>query len=416
MIRELFKARKIPSHSYGLSYDVSTLSINSLVLGGQDRSRYNGTLYESELRGRKGGGLNVEVESIAFTEENGKAIKLAVSTNFTATLNNTIEQLVLPSPIAAAFQKAVGAQVLDSSHLITSQVGIPSATQFGRLLEYPEPFRGNLTITLRNGYKATIPPDVLSRSLAATTGEKVHLSAVLEAKSGQTSGVFGVAFLSRAYLSVDYESMKFSLADRVDDGGPDVLAIGCSEPMSATPTVVVTVTQTAALSSSTGGSSGTSTGILGPVLGSLVGAIVVLTAILFLVKRHKLRQRMAKRAGNSGAAAAAAAATSPPTSRGLGGADDKHPGEYDQVASSSHLWDVESICAESEKGISSSGVGALRENSGGQQCPQGMPTTPSRASLAPSRASLAPSTMTGTPARNSYFTEEFHDIVRSPPR
>ncbi|KAI5855825.1 aspartic peptidase domain-containing protein [Tricharina praecox] len=390
LIRELYEAKIIPSRSYGLSYDASTLSIDSLVLGGQDRSRYSGSLYESELAEPNGEALNVEVERITLTKEDGEQVVLAApAANFTATLDNTIDQLVLPSPIAAAFQRAVGAVVADSSHLNSSEIKVPSSTQYGRILRYSKSFGGSLTITLRNGYNATIPSEVLSRSLNTTTEQTVRISAVLEAKSGQTSGVFGAAFLSQAYLSVDYESMKFYLANRANGGNMELSTFGCSVSTSSTPIVIVSATPSTTDRSSSNNGSSTNTHILGPVLGSLIGAIVILIAILFLIKRYKLRKKTEKQ---NSLAAAAVPTTSSPTSRGLGGSDDKQLGEYNQ-------------------GISSSGggVGARRGHNGGLGL-EGirLPTTPSR-------VSLAPSTMAGTPARNSYFTEDFHDIVRTPP-
>ena len=401
MIRELSEAKKIPTRSYGLSYNVSTLSIDSLVLGGRDRSRYNGNLYESDLAQRNGGGLDVEVESIALTSENGDVMRLNVSTtNFTAILDNTIEQLVLPSSIAAAFQDAVNADPFDSDRLTSSEVQVPPPGKYSRMLEYPESFGGNLTITLRNGFKATIPSEALSKRYLTTEGT-VHLSAVLEPKSGQTSGILGVAFLAQAYLSVDYESRKFSLANRVDSEKLDVSPIGCSTATSSVPEIDATTTVYNTAIETAGHSDINARrkrkNILLPVLGSLVGAILILIATLFLLKRYKLKKKAEKRA-------CLTAMAPPPSSR----VDNKQLGEYNQVASSSRLWDMGSTRAESEKGISSSSVSARRVDSGGLGL-EGvqLPTTPSR-------VSLAPSTMLGSPARNSYFTEDFQDIVRSP--
>jgi hypothetical protein len=345
-----------------------------LVLGGYDKAKVDGELYESQIA--SDGTLKLEVTNFTLNFADGIVQNLLDNQSpFSVDLDTRIERLIVPSTIAAAFKTAVGAE----SYFNPAQLPVPwLPTQYGQLLRVRQQFLGNLTITLSNGFSVTIPSEQLTANYTSIVQEKVSISSIAEPPANTESGIFGSIFLSQAYLMVDHDSMNFSLAKRSDaTSTSQIERIGCQT--SSTPST--TSTTTLGGNSEDQGdrsASKSSTKILGPILGSLLGAIAILVLALFLIRWYKRKR-------NSGTRRV----------RGLSRDEETKTLAYQSITSQPS-WgeEVESVRAAPlpppprEKPV---------------PAPLHLPAAPSRVSLVPSRA--------GTPARNSYFTEEL-DISR----
>ncbi|KAF8539977.1 hypothetical protein BDD12DRAFT_881264 [Trichophaea hybrida] len=366
-IQDLYQAKRIPTRSYGLSYNktwgdsTSLLQVDSLVLGGYDKSRIDGDSYELEIT--SDGLLDVEVDSIVINLQDGTKEPLFNGSTFNATLDNNIDQIILPFPILNAYGSAVGANII-------SAYGVLDSKQYDTLLIHNKLFTGNMTIKLSNGFEATIPPELLSRAVNDRT-----ISSIVGSRIDPAKGVLGSVFLSQLYLSVDYESMKFSTSKRAtgDEKTSELEKISCSSSSSTSGSDDGKGNSATTSTTTTTSSKGTSMNkILGSVLGSLLSVIVVLTLVLFLLKRYKQKKKIGY---------------TPHGNTNVTGYE-----RYSEAASTSRpSWlDAESVRV---KEMNEKAVAA------GIQ----LPLTPSRVSVVPSRGD--------TPARNSYFTEEL-DISR----
>jgi hypothetical protein len=342
-----------------------------LVLGGYDNTKVDGEFYESQIA--SDGALKLEVTNFTLNWADGTVEKLLSNQSFTISLDTRIERLQVPSTIAAAFKTSVGAE----SYFNPAQLPEPwLPTQYGQLLRVRQQFEVNLTITLSNGFSVTIPSEQLTTNYTSIVQEKVSISSIIEPPANTESGIFGSIFLSQAYLTVDHDSMNFSLAKRSDSTATSQLErIGCQT--SSTP--ATTAATTPGGNSEDQGdrsASKSSTMILGPILGSLLGAIAILVVALFLIRWYKRKRTSGFR-----------------RARGLSSEEETKTLAYQSITSQPS-WgeEVQSIRAAPppprEKPVPP---------------PLHLPAAPSRVSLVPSRA--------GTPARNSYFTEEL-DISR----
>ncbi|KAF8252369.1 hypothetical protein K440DRAFT_396630 [Wilcoxina mikolae CBS 423.85] len=203
-IKDLYQANHIPTRSYGLSYNktwgssTASLQVDSLVLGGYDKSRIDGESYESEITSN--GHLDVEVDSIVVNLQDGTKESLFNGTTFNATLDNSFDQIVFPSGILDAYKSAVSAEVIPAAGVLDL---VLDSKRYDTLLIHNKPFAGNMTIRLSNGFEATIPTELLSRAVNGRT-----VSSIFGPGMDPARGVFGAVFLSQLYLSVDYETRR----------------------------------------------------------------------------------------------------------------------------------------------------------------------------------------------------------------
>lgn len=373
-IEALYDGKHIPSQSFSLGYNKGNWSkgIDSLVLGGYDSSKVDGQRYEFQIA--SDGAFNIEVTNLTLKWPDKAPIELLENnSSFVATLDTRIERLVVPSTVAANFKAAV------SGYTYSDVAQLPNPwlpAEYGQLLGTLKQPDCDLTITLSNGFSVTIPSDQLTTSYTTTVEAKVDISSIVEAPANTVTGIFGSIFLSQAYLAVDHESMKFTLSKRANSTATAQLeSIGCTS--SSTPNPPTIVSGNSEDEGARPGSSRTNKKVLGPILGSLLAAIAILALSLFLLKRYK--RKKASVTGFPG-----------PRPRGLPREEDTKTLAYQSIISQPS-WGEE---VESFRGPPREKVVPV---------PLHLPAAPSRVSLVPSRS--------GTPVRNSYFTEEL-DISR----
>jgi hypothetical protein len=178
-------------------------------------------------------------------------------------------------------------------------------------LIYPasDPPTGNLSVTLKNGYKTTIPTEDLFvyPRLYNTTGYQISNNTVLipEVLNQTNNGYvldWGIPYLTMNYLIADYARSQIQLApairtDFANQGGGYLLQAICdpSEPTSTT-TSSKTATATAPPITSSAAPlpppKGSNTGaIVGGVVGGILGLILVVGVLALLFYRSRKHSR-----------------------------------------------------------------------------------------------------------------------------
>lgn len=306
-IQQLLDDKVISSRSYGLSYNTTSYAggPDSIVLGGIDKSRIQGPLFNSSIVSQKAL-LQVEIVGITITMpdlKGGTSVKDLLSgsalKNITAVLDNTIDQILFPVWLVEIYREMVNAEWYTGSTLDGFNTpGIyPS-----RFLDQNGSSNNNMTIKLSNGFETTIPASLLTQRVSDTADSPQNrtISNILETLSGSDIAILGALFLSQTYLSVDYDSMSFSLAGRAaEESAADLQQFPCadiSDPTASKTTVdIINNDNTAATSGFNSDSNGVKVSrsspnkFLGPILGSLLGTAAVLALILVLLRRRRNR-------------------------------------------------------------------------------------------------------------------------------
>lgn len=344
---------------------------------------------------------------------------------FQASIDNSLDELVLPSYMAAAYRNAVAGRagpLIDGSAFLsnfTPPQTLVAAQSYTVLLNHGDqpPTNLSLTITLASGLKVTVPPRLLSRPrLTLSQPSTQHVSTVLGYEVSATNAVLGAVFLSQAYLLVDYEAMKFSLASlgAAADDRTDPKPLGC------------TSTDPASTSSQPAGSDAAPPPlaskrnlkqILAVVLGTLLGVIAAAVLALVLIWRYKRTHK--EHQGQQPVVAEE-------KYRG-GGGYRRHrsrgpvagpSASTDAFAESRPSWIVaDADDAESGRGAvrggraAGGGGGTIGEKAASPSPAFSTPPPPAFGTPSPANTLPPPSRSdwgggTHTPARNSYFTEE----------
>ncbi|KAK3322798.1 hypothetical protein B0H66DRAFT_214986 [Apodospora peruviana] len=269
-----------------------------LVIGGYNAARTDGSFswaYVSDMAGDRPCPLRTKITGMTITMGNGDIIPIMSAAEVVEACIEPYDNLFRFTPGMLLNWKQItkfDEKFLDvytretaNNNLSFTELGLPyNSTQVGDW---------SLSVTLDSGYKTTLPAYELQRPLLGfdNLGNKDAVPGVtnlqiLNVPTGEGEvPTLGKIFLSRSYLSVDYETNQFGLTlaaiDPQDDKYVPFSAAGCDSNPNATDT--------------NGGSSGTSTTgnstPLGAIIGGAVGGFALLVIIAVLVWWFRRRNR-----------------------------------------------------------------------------------------------------------------------------
>jgi hypothetical protein len=287
----------VPSQAYGLwtgSRSIDHPVDGSLVLGGYDNTRFGS---ESDLVA-----FPVQSDCAGCVQVTGLSYDtLSGSTNLFANASETLQINLQPGSRVLYVTQDIFMRFANATNG-TYDLGLEN-------LRYPasDPPTGNLSVTLKNGYKTTIPAEELFvyPRLYNNTGYSISNNTVLVAEvANQTNDGYvldwGIPYLTMNYFIADYARSQIQLApairtDFANQGGGYLLQAICdpSEPTSTT-TSSKTATATApAMTSSPATlapSKSSNTGaIVGGVVGGVLGLILIVGVLGLLFYRSRKR-------------------------------------------------------------------------------------------------------------------------------
>lgn len=281
-INRLVDADYAPSRSWSMFTGIYTeKSAGSLIIGGYADKYYEGELYTQNVTSSvqiEGADYNLATWQISSFEyvEAGKTVNLmSDSTSLTMAVDPYYPILTVPEKMLYAWGNATGGTWSEHDLLYTYEAGnVPT---------------GNVTVTLANGLKTTIPNNALFdppaydngvlaayRNGTASTVYSTFTDWRFFGASDTPAGLFGVPYAAMVYLIRDYERQTASIANanQAAQIGGDVTAI-C--PLKG--------------KSGNGSSHQSNTGaIAGGVVGGVLGLALIAALIWFLLRRRKNRR------------------------------------------------------------------------------------------------------------------------------
>ncbi|KAJ9495762.1 hypothetical protein H2202_008805 [Exophiala xenobiotica] len=287
----------IPSSVFGLwtgSRSINHPVDGSIVLGGYDTTRVNGDL--TTFKSQEKCEFCVVVTGIEYEDVTG-AHNLFSNSSESLQINLQPSERVLnvPQNVWENFQ--------------TVSNGVYNATS--GYLQYPtsNPPTGNLTVTLQNGYKTTIPTEELfylprtydENGQYSLLNDTYLIPTILNTTNDGYVLNWGVPYLTMNYIIGDYKRAQFKMAPaiRTDfdaQGGGYVLQASCDPKTSATASATSSATAGGALTTSSAaavshGGGGTNTGaIIGGVVGGVLGLIAIVGGLALLFYRSRRRR------------------------------------------------------------------------------------------------------------------------------
>lgn len=295
----------VPSTVFGMwtgSRSTSHPVDGSIVLGGYDTTRIKGEL--TTFDALEECEMCVTVTDLVYATEDGEfSLFSNASEAIQVHLQPADRVLEVPQNVWETFQEHSGG-IYDDGYLTYAEANPP---------------KGNLSVTLQNGYKTVIPTEELFYYPRGYNDEGRYdvlnntYQLGLLANKTNNGYVFswGVPYLTMNYLIADYKRGEFKMApairtDFVNQGGGYALKASCD------PTTSSAVATSSPSSSSTGNSLGASasssasagssaagpnTGaIVGGVVGGILGLIAILGGIGFFLWRRR-RQQAARNNG-----------------------------------------------------------------------------------------------------------------------
>jgi hypothetical protein len=287
----------VPSQAYGLwtgSRSINHPVDGSLVLGGYDSTRFGSESDLITFPSQPDCTGCVQITGLSYDTLNG-------STNLFANASETLQVNLQP-----------GSRVLYVTQDIFMRFANATNGTYDSDLEnlrYPasDPPTGNLSVTLKNGYKTTIPTEELFvyPRLYNNTGYSISNNTVLiaEVLNHTNNGYimdWGIPYLTMNYFIADYARSRIQLApairtDFANQGGGYLLQAICdpSEPTSTTTsskTPTATASATASSAAALGSSKSSDTGaIVGGVVGGVLGLILIVGGLCLLFYRSRRR-------------------------------------------------------------------------------------------------------------------------------
>ena len=168
---------------------------------------------------------------------------------------------------------------------------------------------GNISVTLKNGYKTTIPSNELfttprlynKEGVYSISNNTVKISTVSNSTDPGYIASWGIPYLTMNYMVMDYENEQFQMApalrqDFGDTGGALIHTVCAAAPTStptsssiSNPTASTATTSSAA---SEHGSKSNTGAIVGGVIGG-VAALLILAGVIvfFLWRRHRQKKK-----------------------------------------------------------------------------------------------------------------------------
>ncbi|KAI9757522.1 MAG: hypothetical protein M4579_003435 [Chaenotheca gracillima] len=243
----------------------------SVTLGGYDASRFTGTVHNYSISGNSRNPFQVRVSDIIIDGVDGKPSNISLldknrfsnisedAAGFDAEISSEQWPLSLPYEVTQNFKELLNAESSDA----------PDGS-----LRLKSPFNGTMSIILSDGFKVSIPAELLYN----TSG----LTAVADRpRQSNASIALSSAWLSQVYLMADYEAHAFHLAQAVLEAPFISMRTTC-------PKIVPLPYQDPPRSGFS------KFGLVGAIVGGVIGFLALCTALVCIVT--VLRRRKAKTA------------------------------------------------------------------------------------------------------------------------
>lgn len=295
---QLVNNNTIPSLSYGYTagnqYRLSKV-FGSLVLGGYDENRFDGTKNISMTMGE-----DINRDLLVYLQDiktdAGSPSNLLPDGSISIMIDSTVAQLYLPESACTAFEQAFGLTYDNTSDFYLVNTSLHKTLQSQN---------ANVTFTLGNSSTGGSTVDIVLPYSAfdltvdfpnvQNPNTSMYFPLKRVADGNDTQYTLGRTFLQEAYLIADYDQRNFTVAPCIWD----------SDKVSTSS--IKSILRANETSSQGQGDSSSSTGaIAGGVVGGVVGAIALFGAIFWFFRRRKQteKKRLAELEANSAAGGA----------------------------------------------------------------------------------------------------------------
>lgn len=282
----------IPSTVFGLwtgSRSTSNPVDGSLVLGGYDKTRYKGEFktFDSEPKCE----FCVIITDLMYeTEDKSVSLFSNASESLQVALQPSTRVMYVPQNVWENFRDASGG-IYDAGYL-NYYAGNPP--------------KGNITATLQNGYKTTIPTEELfyyprgfdDQGKYDVKNNTYQIGLFMNQTNDGYVMDWGIPFLTMNYIIADYTRKQFKMAEAIrtdfsNQGGGYVLTASCDPTTSSTATATGTVVpaSTSSAAALPGDKADHTKAIIGGVVGGILGLIAILGGLGFLFWRHRKRHQ-----------------------------------------------------------------------------------------------------------------------------
>ena len=289
----------IPSTVFGLwtgSRSTSNPVDGSLVLGGYDKTRYKGefTTFDSEPKCE----FCVIITDLMYeTEDKSVSLFSNASQTLQVALQPSTRVMYVPQNVWENFRDASGG-IYDAGYL-NYYAGNPP--------------KGNISVTLQNGYKTTIPTEELfyyprgydDEGKYDVKNNTYQIGLFMNATNDGYVMDWGVPFLTMNYIIADYTRKQFKMAEAIrtdftNQGGGYVLTASCDPTTAATATATGTnvPAATSSVAPVTEAKADHTKAIIGGVVGGILGLVALVGGLGFLFWRHRKRQQHQAVPGN----------------------------------------------------------------------------------------------------------------------
>ncbi|EXJ62502.1 hypothetical protein A1O7_02940 [Cladophialophora yegresii CBS 114405] len=284
-----------PSTVFGLwpgSRSIDHPVDGSLVIGGYDTTRINGTLttFDSQEQCE----MCVVITGLSYSDETGSTNLFSNSSeSLQVNLNPSQRVLYVPQGVWENFKTATGGYY-NASYLSYASNAVPT---------------GNVTVTLQNGYKSVIPAEELfyyprgynDDGQYEVVDNTYQISTVINTTSDGYVLDWGIPYMTMNYIIADYKRSQFQMAPAIrtnfdNIGGGYALKASCDPTTEATPAPTSSATvgpvSTTAAASSHHSSSNVGP-IVGGVVGGVLGLILIVGGLALLFYRSRRRRNFA---------------------------------------------------------------------------------------------------------------------------
>ncbi|KAF4303719.1 putative peptidase a1 [Botryosphaeria dothidea] len=267
MLQRLFEAGMIAGHTYALYIGNSFKraggqAIGSNTFGGYDPRRFEGEVHNYSMQLGAANPLQVRVSDVVLDDPTGFTRNVSL-------LNHTAFP-DLPDDLADGFDARITTdqfpfrlprQVVRN---YKRQLGAVASNEADRSLQLSKPYNGTMTVVLNDGFRVTIPPEMMFND--------VGLSPVEDDDGDEDYSDFflGSAWLTQVYLMMDYENYSFHLAQAIPMAPFNQPTTWCPR----------TVPRPAA--QQRGGRGFASNGMIGAVIGGVIGGLALIALALWL--------------------------------------------------------------------------------------------------------------------------------------
>ncbi|KAF1809625.1 acid protease [Eremomyces bilateralis CBS 781.70] len=285
LLQKIYAAGLIAGRTYslyiGAGMDRAGGVVNgSNTFGGFDSGRFTGPVFTNQIDTSSADPLAVTVTDIILDDPTGLTRNVSlmdsvrfpnissVAQGFTARITTDQYPMTFPPQITENFMSLLTAVETDPNEVPDHSLRITKS------------FAGTMTIVLSDGFRVTLPPEMVSNS----TG----LSPVASGNfnwngSPMEENIFylGASWLSQVYLMIDYEAYNFHLAQAVVENKYVMPTTWCPKS--------IPVAKSAESESDFGAN-----GLVGAVLGGVIGGIAFIACcvigILYLLRYRTVKK------------------------------------------------------------------------------------------------------------------------------